>query len=270
MSVALLSFLDGLAQLTAKYGPFLTLLLSILAQKYLSQCPGAEITVSSTDSDGIRQVDIQQNDNLIGTSDSDVFGHATKNHLVDHPAVAVILVLVIGQLPEIKNISSTTLSDIYNGSIAKWQMANVGYQKNGDITIVSRPTDSAIQGIFDRFVLGGPETVPGPASLMTDNSDTLAQRITQGSGRIGYIPLFYVNRYNLQPVTIDNLGPSIDLVKNGSYKLWNIEHLYTRGQATGLAKSFLDYISTFEGRSIAEQNGYVSAKDIPNLLAGHE
>jgi phosphate transport system substrate-binding protein len=47
-----------------------------------------------------------------------------------------------------------------------------------------------------------------------------------------------------RPVKYEGIAPTIENVKNGTHKLISIGHMYTKGEATGSAKAFIEYIQS--------------------------
>ncbi|HDR3342045.1 TPA: hypothetical protein QCN85_005901, partial [Bacillus anthracis] len=52
-------------------------------------------------------------------------------------------------------------------------------------------------------------------------------------------------------------------VTTNNWPLWSYEHMYTKGEPTGLTKEFLDYVMSDEvQKGIVEQMGYISVNDM--------
>ena len=52
----------------------------------------------------------------------------------------------------------------------------------------------------------------------------------------------------------DGVAFSEDNIKNGTYKLFGVEHMYTKGEAKDPAKAFIAYISSkeFQGKQVRD------------------
>ena len=62
-------------------------------------------------------------------------------------------------------------------------------------------------------------------------------------------------------IAIDGVEPSLENTYNGKYKVWGYEHMYTKGEATGAVKAYLDYVLSDEYGVEIEKQGYgVSSK----------
>lgn len=99
-------------------------------------------------------------------------------------------------------------------------------------------------------------------SMETDDSGVLLQNVKSTKGAIGYVALSYlVSNPGVDTVAIDGVEPTLENTYKGAYKVWTYEHMYTKGEATGAAKSFLEYIMSDEYGKEMEALGYgVSSK----------
>ena len=62
-------------------------------------------------------------------------------------------------------------------------------------------------------------------------------------------------------VAIDGVEPTLDNTYSGKYPVWGYEHMYTKGEATGAVKAFLDFILSADyGKEIEKQGYGVTAK----------
>ena len=109
------------------------------------------------------------------------------------------------------------------------------------MTVITRTASSGTRATFKKWVLNGTdETSTG--TLDTTGAVVAAVKATPGA--IGYVTDGFAvsNSADVSPVCIDGAKPTLTDVNSGKYKFWNIEHAYTKGPATGLAKSFLQYV----------------------------
>ena len=93
--------------------------------------------------------------------------------------------------------------------------------------------------------------------METDDSGTLVQTVSQTKGAIGYVALSYLMNNNIvTPLAIDGVEPTLDNVYNGKYPVWGYEHMYTKGEATGAVKAFIDFIMSKDYSADIEKQGY--------------
>ena len=252
-------------------------LLSDAAQQYEHMCSLATIFVNANPArlpggslNGLAEVaqgqaDIGSSDVFMGTTNAPSYAG-----LEDHQIAVVIFALVVNSNVDIHGMSSGQIQGIYGGEYTNWK--DVGSSENLDIVRVSRPVTSGTRSTFQKYILGGIETVSGPQSLTTDTTETVAKYISQQNGAIGYVSLYYARKYHLTTLSIDGKNPTdVSLVKDGEYKFWNIEHLYTKGSAQGLAQAFIDYMYSDAVKQIAIEDGYLNIGDVSSsVLANHE
>jgi len=61
-------------------------------------------------------------------------------------------------------------------------------------------------------------------------------------------------------VTLEGVIPSIATVKSGEYKVSRGLYSNTKGEATGIVKKFIDYLSSAEGKKIVVEKGFIPAE----------
>jgi phosphate transport system substrate-binding protein len=80
--------------------------------------------------------------------------------------------------------------------------------------------------------------------------------VTQTPGAIGYVSLGYVDS-KVKALKINNITANVDNILSGEYPIARDLTMFTKGNATGIAKEFLDYIQSSEGQTIIEEEGFV-------------
>jgi phosphate transport system substrate-binding protein len=239
--------------ITASGSTALAPLVKSVAQSYESKCPQATITVNLGGSKtGLQQVEA----GAVNIGNSDVKADpATQSDLVDHQVAVVIFAMIVNKNVGIKNLTTAQIKSIYDGTVTNW--SQVG-GPNMPIVVVSRPASSGTRATFSQYVIGGPEKVSGPSSLTTDSTGTVITNVAQNAGAIGYAATGPAKQASgIILVSIDGIAPIADNVKNNTYKFWNIEHMYTKGHATGLTQAFIDYMTSPDAEKIAQQQDFV-------------
>jgi phosphate transport system substrate-binding protein len=241
-------------------------LANAVANSYQDACSGATITAKQSGSGtGLSEA-------AAGTVDignSDIFADPAKYAgLTDHQvAVVVFSVVLNGKVTGVSNLSSKQLIDIYAGKTTNWK--DVGGPDLGIVT-VSRSPGSGTRATFDQYILNGGNAngpnieAPGSGNLVAAQSSDLAASVKGTGGAIGYVATFYAKQNGLRTIKLDGVSDDDANVKNNSYKLWNIEHCYTKGTATGLTKAFIDYLggNSAEVKSARQANGFLPISDL--------
>lgn len=167
--------------------------------------------------------------------------------LTDHQVAAVVFTLVVNNdlNNKVNNLTTAQIQGIYDGTYTNW--SQIG-GPNENITVVNRPTTSGTRSTFDQYVLGpNVHEIPGD-TLTQDNTGAVAQAVSQTPGSIGYVSIGFAadSQYSTQvtPICIDGAKGVAADVNSGKYNFWGIEHMYTKGPATGAVKALITYIES--------------------------
>jgi phosphate transport system substrate-binding protein len=232
-------------------------LVQAVATKYQAKCSGANITVNLGGS-GTGLSSAESGSVQIG--DSDIFSKTGQADLVDHQVAVVVFSLIINsKVTGVTNLTTAQIKSIYSGQTTNWSQLG---GPNLKIVVVSRPTSSGTRATFQNYILGGPETVSGPSNLSTDSTGTVVKNVQQTDGAIGYVALGAAKSSGLTILNIDGNAPTPTLVESNTYKFWNIEHMYTKGAATGLSQALIDYMLSADGKAEAQSLSFVAITDM--------
>jgi phosphate transport system substrate-binding protein len=233
------------------------------AKAYQTACSGANITTQLTGS-GAGLSGAQAGSLQVGNSDNfvDLKKNPTYSDLTDNQVAVVIFnIMISSDVTGVTNLTSAQLKDIYSGKVTNW--SKVG-GNDLPITVISRAAGSGTRNTFEKYILGTKETISGASHITASSSGDVATNIQKKSGAIAYDTVHFATLNKLKTVSIDGQAPTEDAVKTDTYKFWNIEHMYTKGAATGLAKSFIDYVKGTSAATLRQQDGFM---DISALTA---
>ena len=228
------------------------------ATSYHQWCPGATIKVlASTKQSTINKSEegldsVEDGSITIGTSDT--FAPSTLSDLVDHQIAASVFAVIVNSDVQLTNLTTNQIKGIYAGEYINWQQLG-----GPDLAIqpLSRGSGSGTRFTFDTYVLGGYELVPQPSPIL--DTATMISDVRTTPGAIGYADLYdvYANLQSLIPITIDGIPASPFTVVDNSYKFWTVEHMYTKGPATGVAQAFIDYMNNEHGGQIMQNSSFI-------------
>lgn len=264
-------------------------LVEAAAAAYMQNCPGAIITVGGGASKtGL--ADVEQGHNIItgvypqkdrGHSAgrdvpieigaSDIFASPVQRDLVDHQVAIGVFVMILNQdVTGLHNLSTSQIQGIYTGVYQNWRQVCDAGHCGPDLPIVpiSRTINSGTRFTFERYILKGVATVPGIGLERATSSGNAVQEVENNPGSIGYAPLYLAKQaHDVITLSIDGQDPhNSSLIEHGVYRFWNIEHMYTRGQGSPLAQSFLNYMSGDEISGQLSQFGFLHLSDIPQSI----
>lgn len=255
--------------ITAAGSSALAPLVQIAADDFQLANPDATVNVSAGGSgNGLTQVANKSID--IGNSDVLASTKLTADQaktLVDHKVCVIGVAAVVNKDVTVKDLSTDQLTKIFTGKITNWK--DVG-GKDEKITLVTRPASSGTRALFKQYALGGQDELSN-AALSSDDSGTLEKNISSTNGSIGYLAFSYViGKYDVNKLSIDGVAPTLENVYNGKYKVWGTEHMYTNGEATGVAKAFIDFMQTKTFQTKMENNGYNVTSKMSSAAGKHE
>ncbi len=168
-------------------------------------------------------------------------------------AIDGIAVILNPENPSVK-MNSQQLMDIFSGKINSWE--TMGWKARG-INVYSRDTSSGTRKIFWKKALNK-ANITKTANFIQSNG-AMKSAISLDPYGIGYISAGHIDR-TVTAVSLDGVAPSIDNVRNGSYKIARGLYMNTRGEPEGLTKLFIDYILSREGQEIAGAKGFIPIK----------
>lgn len=186
---------------------------------------------------------------------SDLFAEEKKgiesDQLIDHQVAVVGLTPIVNKDVGVKDISKKDLKKIFTGKITNWKEVGGKDQK---IVLLNRASGSGSRHTFEQWVLDGEES---KNSQEQESTGMVRQIVSTTPGAISYVAFSYVTK-DVQTLTIDGVKPTEKNVMNNDWFVWSYEHMYTKGEAKGLTKDFLDYmLSDTVQDEIVPQLGYI-------------
>lgn len=227
------------------------------AKKFKAKNDQVSITLNAGGSGtGLKQV----SEGSVDIGNSDVFAkeklpEAKAAELVDYKVAVTVMAPVVSKEigTNVKSLTKAQLQDIFTGKVTNWK--DVGGPDKA-VVLITRPSTSGTRALFTKYALDGKEELSNK-SMETDDSGTLVQTVSQTKGAIGYVALSYLmNNNTVTPLAIDGVEPTLDNVYNGKYPVWGYEHMYTKGEAAGAVKAFIDFIMSKDYSADIEKQGY--------------
>ncbi|MGZ4164225.1 MAG: phosphate ABC transporter substrate-binding protein [Tumebacillaceae bacterium] len=239
-------------KVTASGSTALLPLVKQAASEFQDKNPKVTVDVTGGGS-GTGQKQVAEGSVDIGNSDVAADAQYKDKNLVDHQVVVAPFILITNKDTGVTALTKDQAGKIFTGDIKNWK--DVG-GKDEKITIIGRAESSGSRKYIKSAVLPeGKDFVKD--ALVQDSSGSLRQAVSQTAGSIGYVDAPYAND-TITVLDYDGVKYSAENVENGTYKLFAYEHMFTKGEATGAVKAFIDYIMSddFQANSV-EKAGFI-------------
>lgn len=152
----------------------------------------------------------------------------------------------------IDNLTSADIVGIYSGKITDW-----GYSgAEGKIYVVGREPGDSCLIVLNKLLPGFKDIIHPRVKTIYNTPDAVAM-LTKHRKTIGYLPISMTVGTDLRILKIDGVYPSAENVRSGKYKLVVPFAFVYRDDLTGLAKRFVDFFDSDEGRHIIKSYGVV-------------
>lgn len=133
---------------------------------------------------------------------------------------------------------------------------------SGAIHVVSREDGSGTRGAF--VELTGVEDDNGDNTTVdaeiANRTDAVLTTVAGNEAAIGYVSLGSLND-TVKAVKVDGVEATVDNVKSGTYTLSRPFNIATKGEPTGVAKDFINFILSADGQAIVEEENYIKVDD---------
>ena len=137
---------------------------------------------------------------------------------------------------------------------------------SGAIDVISREDGSGTRGAFIEL-FGVQQEENGEKVDMTTEEAVIANStavmMTTVAGddyAIGYASLGSLDD-TTKALKVDGVEPSVDTIKDGSYKISRPFNIATKDNVSDVAQDFINYIMSDDGQKVIEDNGYISVSD---------
>jgi phosphate transport system substrate-binding protein len=227
-------------------------LVKLAANDFMAQNAGVQVNISGGGSmTGLNNVASGAIE--IGNSDVVAPDEFKSAGLVDHQVCVAPFLLIVNKDVTVDNLTKAQAADIFTGKITNWK--EVGGQ-DAKISIIGRAASSGTRLNVEKIVMDGQKMTDAAAAQ--DSTGNLLTGVGQTPGAIGYIDAAYL-KDTVKALKYNGVAYSADAVINGQYPIYAFEHMYTKGDATGTVKLFLDYIMSneFQDKNV-EKAGFIA------------
>lgn len=128
-------------------------------------------------------------------------------------------------------------------------------QEGLPIVLIGRDSASGTREYFSEKVMNKENFSQNVLDKSSNGAILLT--VAQTPGAIGYVGLGFVD-VTVKALKIDNITANVENVLAGTYPISRDLYMFTKGNATGAAKEFIEYIQSTEGQNIVNEEGFVT------------
>jgi phosphate transport system substrate-binding protein len=167
------------------------------------------------------------------------------------------VIFVVGYKVGVDTLTAVQLADIYSGKLVNWREAG-GNNKHIRL-LIREPDDSSLLIIRDKLETFKDLKFSEKAKILFHDYE-MVKALNKYSTVIGW--LTNASMKNVDPrvkvISIDGIKASSENILNGKYILLSeYAFIYKKGNLTGIAKEFVDFVFSEKGRKILTEAGLV-------------
>lgn len=174
--------------------------------------------------------------------------------VVAHDGIAVI----VNTENPVQNLSVEQLRDIYSGQITNW--SEVGGE-DLPIQLVNRDEASGTREAFKTIVMDGAPFDRRAAVL--SGTGQVRDVVSRSRGAIGYISMGVVKsayaKTAVRALSINHVEPSEKTISSGGYPISRDLYFFTKGEPTGPAKDYIDFVLSQNMDKQIREAGFIPA-----------
>ena len=147
------------------------------------------------------------------------------------------------------------------------------FDTTSSISVITREDGSGTRSAFIELT-GVQEEKDGqttdntlPSAIVQSSTQAVITGVSGDKTAIGYISLGSLND-TVATVKIDGVAPTVETVKDGTYKISRPFNIATKDDLSEAAQNFVDYILSAEGQEIVGEQGYVEVVENAEAFAG--
>ena len=171
--------------------------------------------------------------------------------------------VIVNPSNPVKQLTMDQVKKIFTGEVSNWKAFGGSDAK---ISVFTRDSSSGTFQFFQEHVLAKADYSVRARRLASNSA--LVQAVEDDTNAVGYVGMGYAEEA-AGKVKILNIAkndksaavqPNATTVRDASYPISRGLQMYTKGEATGNVKSFMDFILGSAGQKILVEMGFVSQK----------
>lgn len=189
----------------------------------------------------------------IGNSSRSLTDDEKSKGLVENIVAIDGIAIVVDTANKVANLTKDQLTQIYSGAITNWKDLGGADQP---IVVVGREAGSGTRDAFEGLL--GIADKCKYANEINSTGGVMA-KVASTPGAIGYVSLDVIDD-TVNTVSVDNVAPTVDNIKAGSYLLSRPFVMATRGEISKqspLVQAFFEYLKSDEGKQLIQSVGLI-------------
>lgn len=230
-----------------------------LGEKFMEKNQGVTVTVGGNGS-GEGPASVSSGTAQIGLLSRNVKDSEAPDSFDIYTIAFDGIAMAVNPKNTVSSLTQEQIGKIYTGEITNWK--EVG-GADARIVPVGREEGSGTRGAFEELIEVNGESVDGKCKYANVYNSTGAakQAVAGNENAIACISLSAVDE-TVKALKVNNVAPSEETVKDGSYKVQRPFIMITKkGTTNELAKAFLAFLNSDDGQQIIAENGAVPNKN---------
>ena len=154
----------------------------------------------------------------------------------------------------VKALTSDQLKVIFDGTLTNWSQLG---GPDRAINVYTRDAESGTRKVFWKKALGKGAIVETAQFAVSNGA--MKSAVAQNPYAVGYMSAGYVDD-SVAAVALNGVVPSAENINSGVYPVSRGLYSNTRGEASGLARLFIDFLLSETGQKIVGEKGFIPVK----------
>ena len=161
------------------------------------------------------------------------------------------IAIIVNAANPVAGLTRAQVAAIFAGEVSRWSAVG---GPDSPIHFVTREEGSGTRGAFEEMVMGKREIAP--RALVQDSNGAVREIVASDPDALGYISLGLVDR-RVRALAVDGVLPTHDAIVGKRYAVVRPFLFLTRGEPTGTARAFVEYVTGAEGQRLLGLEGLI-------------
>ncbi len=181
-----------------------------------------------------------------------------------YPVAWDALAIIAHPSNPVNNLTMQQVRAVYTGKITNWKQLG---GRNAKIHLYTRRGKISGVGYAIRQYIFKNSNIKFKSSYIVRSSGPLEKACEKDPDALGITGISSARKRKVKVLKFGGRSPTYENIKNGSYGLYRPLYLVTSPHPSRLAKDFIKFASSKEGRQIIRANHTVPYLDAPNLMS---